>query len=77
MFYLAVAAKWRQNATPVRGSGYSHEKTWTRARADRMPLCCQKTIPKLVRTREECTASLAPLRVVVYEVSDVVCGLME
>ena len=22
----------------------------------------QKTIPKLVRTREECTASLAPLR---------------
>ena len=27
----------------------------------------QKTIPKLVRTREECTASLAPLRVVVYQ----------
>ena len=26
----------------------------------------QKTIPKLVRTREECMASLAPLRVVVY-----------
>ena len=37
----------------------------------------QKTIPKLVRTREECTASLAPLRVVVYEISNVVCGLME
>ena len=39
MFYLALAAKWRQNAAPVYGSGYSHEKTWSRARADRMPLC--------------------------------------
>ena len=37
----------------------------------------QKTIPKLVRTREESKAALAPLQVVVYEVSNVVCGLME
>ena len=42
MFYLALAAKWRQNAAPVNGSGYSHEKTWSRARADRMPLCCRR-----------------------------------
>ena len=42
MFYLALAAKWRQNAAPVHGSEYSHEKTWSRARADRMPLCWAK-----------------------------------
>lgn len=33
MFYLALAAKWRENAAPVHSSGYSHEKTWSRARA--------------------------------------------
>jgi len=37
----------------------------------------QKTIPKLVRTRERSTASWAPLQVVVYEVSNVVCGQIE
>ena len=36
----------------------------------------RKTIPKLVRTREESKAALAPLQVVVYEISIVVCGLM-
>ena len=36
-----------------------------------------KTIPKLVRTREESKAALAPLQVIVYEVSNAVCGLME
>ena len=37
----------------------------------------QKTLLKLVRTREESRAALAPLQVIVYEVSNVVCGLME
>ena len=37
----------------------------------------QKTIPKLVRTRERSTASWAPLQAVVHKVSNVVCGLME
>ena len=41
MFCIALAAKWRENAGPVHSSGYSHEKAWSRARTDKMPLCCQ------------------------------------